>query len=274
MDYQKIDWNTMWQQARTKKSWKKKKSADWDKRAASYASRQINTPYAGQFIKMMQVQKQWTVLDMGCGPGTLALPLALLVQKITAVDFSGRMLNELQTRSRKQQLFNIETIQASWTDDWQEKNIGVHDVALASRSMSVHDLAGALQKLNDWASHKVFISDRVGSGPFDPDIFAAIGRDFQPGPDFIFTLNILHKMGIHPKVDYIPFDQTKIYPSRAEAIKGCHWMLEDLTSNEERKLETYVNARLRQNSNGFWEFKRRSPIKWAIISWEKEKYHQ
>ena len=109
----------------------------------------------------------------------------------------------------------------------------------------------------------------MGSGPFDPDLFLALGRDFDPGPDYIFTINILYQMGIHPRIDYISFPRNKFFTDREEAVQGCLWMAEDLTEREKPRLEKYVDDRLRQNPDGSLTFSRRSPIKWAIISWDK-----
>ena len=269
MRHQDIDWNEMWQQCCQQKSWPKKDKSAWDKRAASYAKRQVGGGYARKFIKMLAPETNWTVLDVGCGPGTIALPLARQVKKITALDFSGEMLNELNKRLAAEKIINVETRQLSWTDDWQAAGIQPHDITLASRSMSVTDLGHALEKLNNWAEKKVFISDRVGSGPFDPDLFQALGRPFDPGPDYIFTINILYRMGIHPRVDYILFPQEKLFKNREEAILGCLWMAEELTEEEKPRLEKYVDERLRQNPDNSVTLTRRTPIKWAIISWDK-----
>jgi len=37
MRYQDIDWDTMWRESRAHKSWKFKKSSDWDQRVAGFA---------------------------------------------------------------------------------------------------------------------------------------------------------------------------------------------------------------------------------------------
>ncbi len=39
-----------------------------------------------------------------------------------------------------------------------------------------------LRKMQRYARQTVFITDRVGSGPFDPALFAAVGRKLQLGP--------------------------------------------------------------------------------------------
>ena len=269
MEYSEIDWNKVWQEGRRKKSWKKKKSGDWDKRATSFAQRNINSEYVDSFIALLKPDSDWSVLDVGCGPGTLALPLASLVKSVTAVDFSPAMLDELSKRADQQGLANIHTLQASWTDDWQNLFLASHDVVISSRSLSVDDLQEAIKKIDKYASRKGVIVDKVGSGPFDPDLFEYLGRSFESGPDYIITVNILYQMGIHPRIDYIELDSVKVFPSREKALESYRWMLDSLTEKEEALLESYVDKRLSWSEEGLWTFKRRVPVKWAFISWDK-----
>ncbi|MHB1183675.1 MAG: class I SAM-dependent methyltransferase [Desulfobulbia bacterium] len=270
MRYQDIDWDTMWRESRAHKSWKKKKSSDWDQRAAGFAERNLDSPFVAQFLSRLQVEPEWSVLDVGCGPGTLAIPLARQVRRITALDYSAAMLDELGKRARQESLTNIRTIQGSWDDDWQKLSIARHDIAIASRSLSVDNLADALRKLNDWANKGVYLADRVGAGPFDPNLFAAIGRNFQPGPDYIFTVNILYTLGIHAHVDFITLDQQRTYGSREEALQSHRWMVDNLTRAEEAQLTAYVDARLSQLDENTWQFSRQTAPQWALIWWRKE----
>ena len=269
MHVKDLDWNKLWQDARQQKSWKKKGKKDWDKRAAGFAKRNIDSSYADRFLQLAQPEPHWRVLDIGCGPGTLALPLATKVQAVTAIDFSSAMLEELNKRAAEQGITNITTIQASWTDDWHQLGLPAHDVVISSRSLSVVDLRSALEKMNTWATEKVFIADRVGSGPFDPDLFAALGRNFEPGPYYIFTVNLLYQMGIHPKIEYIEIDQSKTFDSRDDAIASCRWMFDDLSPADEQKLAAFVDARLERNEAGTYHLRRSSQVKWALLSWEK-----
>jgi hypothetical protein len=68
MQYSDIDWNMVWQECRRKKSWKKKKSTDWDRRAASFAKRNINSGYVDSFLGLMQPQKHCWMLAVGPEP--------------------------------------------------------------------------------------------------------------------------------------------------------------------------------------------------------------
>lgn len=268
--FQDIDWNRMWQEAKAGKSWTRKKNTDWDKRASSFAQRNINSPYVEKFLSHLHLDPEDTVLDVGCGPGTLALPLARQTKKVTALDFSQAMLDELQRLAAENGLTNINTMQASWEDDWQQKGVASHDVAVASRSLSVNDLQAALRKLDHWATKAVYIADRVGAGPLDPDIFAAIGRNFKPGPDYIYTLNMLYSLGIHAHVDYIILDPCREYSSPEEALHSSAWMLDDLTPGEEKKLASYIQSNLSQTGPSTWTLHRRVAPKWALLWWRKD----
>ncbi len=269
MRYQDIDWNRMWQENRRHKSWKRKKSMDWNKRAAGFAERNLDSPYIDRFLGIMKPEPEWTVLDIGSGPGTLAIPLARIVKTVTAVDFSADMLDQLRQRAAQENLTNIRTVQASWEDDWLQYGISPHQVAIASRSLSVDDLAAALSKLNDHATGAVFIGDRVGAGPFDPDIFAAVGRKFEAGPDYIYTVNLLYQMGIHAHVDFITLEAAKNYPSPQKALESCAWMLDDMTPEEEAKLSAWLGERLVQTGKSSWQLHRRHFATWAVIWWRK-----
>ncbi len=265
-----IDWNTLWKEIRSKKSWRTKTSRDWDDKAPSFAKRNINSEFTEQFIKHIKPDPSWTVLDVGSGPGTLSIPLAPMVRHITALDYSPRMLEILQQSAKDAGLHNITAIRCSWEDDWDRLGIKQHDVAIASRSLSVENLQAALKKLNDKAAKKVFIADRVGSGPFDPEIFKAVGRDFNPGPDYIFTVNILYQMGIYARVDFVRNERQKYFASRQEAIESCAWMLENLTENEKERLKHHIFSRLEQTGKKSWRLTRINPPQWALISWDRE----
>ena len=163
----------------------------------------------------------------------------------------------------------ISPIEGSWEDDWRSLGIGPHDLVIASRSLAVDDLRNALVKLNNIAKHKVVISDRVGSGPFDPALFEAIGRKFVPGPDYIYTVNILYQLGIQARVDFINIRQPGKFDSREAAINSCSWMLGEMDAAEEEMFNRHIDARLSINSDNSWSLQDQTRPKWALIQWEK-----
>jgi SAM-dependent methyltransferase len=264
-----IDWNVLWQNARKQKSWKGKNAGDWDKNAQSFADRNSDSPYASLILSRLPLDPSMTVLDIGAGPGTLALPLAERVATVTAIDYSSQMLAILTKQARDKDLRNIRAINCSWEDDWNAFNVGIHDLAIASRSLGVENLGGALQKLNDHAGRFVFITDRIAPTPFDPAAFRAIGRPFESGPDYIYTINTLYHMGIHPCVEIVQLEQDLIFPNIEEALESYIWMFKDISRREHNRLLEYVSSRTIGSEKDHIVIRREFPPRWVIIWWRK-----
>ena len=265
-----VNWNTAWQEARQgRKASCRKDNAYWNRRAPSFAKNSKETGYSQNFLRIMKPKAEWTVLDVGCGAGTLALPLADLVSQVTAIDFSDVMISILDDKCREQGITNITRRVVGWEDDWDAADIAAHDVAIASRSLVVEDLHAALVKLHNKARQRVFISSLVGDGPFDRRIFEAIGRDLDRGPDYIYVYNLLNQMGIFADVTFVMNgDSRKNYRDIEEAVKAFHWMIENMTPKEELSLRSYLEKHLVRNSDG-WSLSYQHPVRWAVISWQK-----
>ena len=259
------DWNQLWYQAKKKKTWSTKTASDWDEKAASFAKRTASSIYIEKFLKLLKPQPSWSVLDVGCGPGTLALPLSGKVNKLSCLDFSKNMLAILRQKAKGKK--NIKTYHASWEDDWQKKEIPVHTVAISSRSLAVNNLKKALKKLSTHARELVVITDRVKHGPMDPDAFAAIGRPLESGPDFIYTVNILFEMGFLPTVNYITLEKELHYPDHEEVLNSYIWMFKELSEDERKILFDYISSITVINNDGTVTVNRSKPPIWAFITW-------
>ena len=268
--YSDIDWDILWRNAREQKSWKGKKVEDWDRNAKAFAERNQGSPYANLLLSRLPLQRSMTVLDIGAGPGTLALPLAECVASVTAIDYSQQMLALLQQRAEDKKLTNIRTINCAWEDDWNALNVGIHDLAIASRSLGVENLRGALRKLNEHAEKFVVITDRIAPTPFDPGAFKAIGRPFDSGPDYIYTVNILYTMGIHPNLEIIELEQDLLFSNMEDALTAYTWMFKDLRAIEIDKLREYLLSRIRTSGKDHLVIRREFPPRWAMIWWKKE----
>jgi len=266
--YNDIDWKTLWQNAREEKSWTPKGPKDWDKKAPSFAKRNSDSPFVDLVLERIPLQKEWSVLDAGAGPGTLSIPLAQRVQSVTALDYSQGMLDELKSAAQREGVQNIRTINASWEDNWEQLDIPRHDICIASRSLSGQNLADSLAKLNAYSRRHVIVIDRIGPAPFDQGAFAAINREFRSGPDYIYTINILYTMGIHCTVDIISLNPESTYTDVQAAMESYCWMFKELSSAEEQKLNEYILSKSRTTDDGRLVVTRDIPPRWAIISWK------
>ena len=246
-----------------------KGEAFWDMRAPSFAKHADETGYAAAFLDIIKPGRGMTVFDMGCGGGTLAVPLSGLVREVTAADFSSNMLAIVKDKISMFNIKNINPVKLSWDDDWSAAGIGVHDIAIASRSMAVDDIKEAITKLNSTASKRVYISTIVGDGPLDRKVYEAVGREVFPSVDYIYVYNILYQMGIHANVSFITENDVKSYVTFDEALASTCWMLQEMTPDEVVKLHAFMREHLVEK-NGKWRKDYAKNYKWAVIWWNKE----
>lgn len=264
-----LDWNQLWKDAHQRCNKQKNQKQYWNRRAHSFAHHGERSAYVDDFIRRLAPDPAWSILDVGCGAGTLALPLATKVRAITAIDFSETMLALLQEQCRKIGISNIQTRNIAWEDDWDAAGIKRHDVVIASRSLVTYDLHAALTKLNARARKQVVITSIVGNGPIDPRIFAALGREIVQRPDYIYLCNQLYRMRILAKVDFIVNQgDDRTYENIDEAITSTRWLIPDLTDKEIPLLVSFFRKHLIPADNG-WKMREPHIIRWAYISWIK-----
>lgn len=266
--YQDINWTSLWQNSRRQKSWQSKTADDWSTKARSFASRNRSPAYANQFLKLCRPNPEARVLDVGCGPGTLSIPLAQATAAVTAIDYAAGMLDELNRAARQRNLVNIKSVCCAWEDHWPDQGITPHDIAIASRSMNIDNLERGIEKLIAHATERVFISERIEPSPFDPDAFQAIGRSFQSGPDYIYTFNTLYQMGIHPRVEHIVLAQELRFADMAEAFASYRWMFRDLLPQEQNALYQFLEERVIHKGKNQITIKRNHPQRWAVMSFK------
>ena len=192
-----------------------------------------------------------------------------MVKHITAADFSGKMIEILNAEADKRGIKNIQTVRSSWTDDWEKNGIGQYDAAIASRSLAVDDIKSALVKLNNAARRRVMLSTVAGDGPFDRQMFQAVGREYRESIDYIYFYNLLYQMGIQANIDFIAVDDSKTWESHAEACESMRWMFPEMTRGEDVMLRKYISVhRVKENGRFHLDYKKTS--RWAVIWWDKE----
>lgn len=264
-----IDWNEVWRAIQSEKHASRRDPKFWDKRAPEFTRRAEAGGYIGRFMAIMNPQPDWTVLDIGSAAGTLAVPLAPAVNRITAMDPSDAMRTLLEKRCQKQGITNIDIVNGRWEDDWDELGIGVHDVAVASRSLVVDDLRETILKLQRFAAKRVYISTLVDDGPCDRRIVEAAGRPFFPGADYIVVYNLLRQMGIYADVTFICKRDEKTYSDMEDALNSMSWMVHNMTAEEEVKLANYLSKNL-VRENGRWKMPGHRTVRWAVLWWDKD----
>ena len=120
----------------------------WNKRSVNYANniekdnRKKRTDEILEFLKESGFNPEGSrVLDIGCGPGTLSLPLSKLGAEVTALDISSGMLNRLKDAVKEESL-PIDIIECSWwTADIDLLGFrNEYDLVIASMTPAIRDI--------------------------------------------------------------------------------------------------------------------------------------
>jgi len=263
MRFEDIDFNKLYMEQKEATTFKMKSKEAWDIKADSMNKRVHKSIYNEQFLKLLNLEKIDTLLDVGCGVGNLSLKLAPKLSKVYCLDYSTKMLELLNENAKKQNINNITTINKSWYDSWDD--ISKADLVIASRSMEVKDMKEALEKLNNKANKKVVISYKVGGSFVSDEILDVLQKDIIKKPDYIYLLNILYSMGITATLDFVQSEgRGTVYTSKDKFIESVSWSIGSLRSDEIKKLETYYDN-LDENKKFKEDF-----VSWAIISWNKK----
>ena len=274
------DWNEEWKRLQAARR-HADDAAVWDKKAKTFPVKHgSQNGYVSQFLSLAAIREGESVLDMGCGTGALATPLAQLGHHVIACDFSQGMLDVMRHDQRELGVSNVEAHIMSWEDDWERFGLGEGsvDVALASRSIATGDLLDSLMKLNRVARRRVCITLPCGPSPkSDPELLAAAGFSAKAGHDFLYAFNILASQEILPEVAYIPNTRLEVFASFEEALAGFSAIVSGAVEGVAAPAEVdEIPARLRPwleenlvcDERGF-HLKKERQVTWAFIAWNK-----
>ncbi|EQB39938.1 hypothetical protein M947_04975 [Sulfurimonas hongkongensis] len=255
-----IDFAKMYKEHKQKSVFKRKSSDEWDKKSKEMAPRMQKSHYVEDFISKMEIDKDDVVLDVGCGPGTLAIPLAKKVKRVIAIDFSRKMLDELESFAEAEGITNITTYHMGWDDDWSE--IEAVDIVVASRSIEVLDIEAALLKISNLARKACYVSYMAGGSFVDMKILDYIDKTIVTKPDFWYLPIILYKEGYLPKVDYIPTSSGSVrYTDEDEFVKSLIWSLGSLNEVQQQKAREYYELYIKDAPGA------PKDSVWAFVSW-------
>lgn len=243
----------------------------WSSRAHGINVMTQRGGYANELLSRIDVRPGESVIDMGCSTGTLAVPLAVQGNFVTACDFSTAVLARLEQTARASGVSeNIETRNVFWFDSWDD--LPVADIFVASRSLYARDLPAAILNIEAHARRRCYVTAATrNSVRHDPVMLEAIGREAPTRSECIYIANMLGQMGRFPEMTYV----TRNLPAFGESLEEVRDEYErqdgPFTPHESELLDAFIrdNYRVITDSEGLSMLRRtyKRPATWAFISW-------
>ena len=251
-----VDWAGFWAEKLENKIDK-----DWDKAAPGFYKRTRKDDYQ---TALFDKYKNDTVLDVGCGEGSVTLPIAKRVKKVIGLDSSPKMLEYLEKRARDNNVDNIETILKP-IEEIKYSEIGDADVVVCSRSLNgIMPIEEVLNELNQIANKYVFITI---FGPenkkIEKDFDEELGIKTENFPDYNYFFNILFNMGIYANIERFDLNNYREYKSIEEAMDNGKFRLDIYTD----ELKEYLERILTYEDSKYFNVKDKAD--WIMIWWKK-----
>ncbi|WP_370572565.1 class I SAM-dependent methyltransferase [Methanomethylovorans sp.] len=278
MEYGKIDWNDIWKELMTNQQRLDKsgdKNGHWNKKENAerfWKRTQENSERTDSTLNELPLTSESRVLDIGSGPGRLAIPIARKVSHVTAVEPAAGMMEILKENTKQQGIDNISCVSKRWEDIDVENDLDApYDVVIASFSLGMPDIKEAIRKMEQASSKYVYLYWFAGTTPWEEHSIALwpslYGKNYVPGPKCDVLYNLLYNMGIYPDVHVFSMDYTNYFSSVDEAMDFYRDRYVIETQEQESILRDYLKGILVQENGQLVEKGNSTRVK---ISWEKK----
>lgn len=274
------DWNLVWQGTQQRHDatpsyrdavhlWgEKKNAARYDQNSREQYSARVQ-----RTIQDLCPARTERVLDIGAGPGTLALPLSPLVRSVTAVEPAGGMVEVLEEHISIERIKNITSVPMRWEDVDPERDLfPPYDLVIASFSLTMTDLWAALKKMDMVANGLVALYWFVDNSFWEQQYLALWPElhdaPFSPGPKADIVFNLLYQHGIYADVRMFPADKTYQFADMEEAYQFFAPRFSVIDRRQEQVLRAHLD-RIRVVVSGGVAFT--TPSTYARISWRTDK---
>ena len=215
-----------------------------------------------------------TALNVGAGFGAVALPLAIRMEHVTALEPSPAMADALERAAARRGLDNVSVIRAAWG----ETSIEPHDVVFCAHvGPLLRPEAPFLSEVMKYARiGGVFVRDMPGGGDkfFFRELYPMLlGRPYETRCDYEDTVAALKTLGIETRVTSVTYHSDQPFDDLEDAYDFWMEYLGLSGPTTRRFLAAWLPSRLRREGDQWiapYE-KRAAVIQWRTSGRASEK---
>lgn len=251
-----IDWNLVWiekQRLCVSSGWGRECWQIWEdeETARDYLNMTQSRPVARQRIDDIcsLVEHDWRVLDIGAGPGNIAIPLSALCVHVSAVEPAHGMALILNKRIEAGKINNIQLVNKIWDDVIPDKDlVPPYDLSFASFSLGMRDIRASIGKIMSVTRHQIVLFWHAGLQSWDKDTLELwpLLHDIEyhscPQSDILF--NLLYSMGIYPDVRVLRSNTETVYETFDEVFEQFVRRYDVINERQREILANYLERRL------------------------------
>jgi SAM-dependent methyltransferase len=205
----------------------------WEKASATYVDGGMGTipeMVTQSLIDRGMLEKNHSVLDVGCGPGVYGMRFSNLVKDVTCLDKSFGMLSKVHENSNEKHILNIITIYADWN---KFQSIKKYDLVFSSLCPPLNCPEGILSLESYSSGTCAYVSSmNDDTNTIHMKIWKKLGREYTyNGYDTKYPYRYLKSIGRDPEIVVIesndPFTKN----------------VDDIVNLEKRRFSAYMDEK-------------------------------
>ncbi|MDD2835756.1 MAG: class I SAM-dependent methyltransferase [Methanothrix sp.] len=195
------------------------------------------------------------VLDIGAGPGTLAVPLAARVASVTAVEPAAGMAEVMSEHAREKGITNLSIVRKRWEDVNSKSDLkGPYDIVIARHSLGMPNIRDAIKMMCEASSEWIYLFWFAGSTGWEKamiDLWPKLhGREYRSGPKADVLYNVLYSMGIYPNMETVQMDYARKFHDIDAAVNEFREQYLISSSAQEEILRGHLRETLSKAGDG------------------------
>jgi len=238
------------------------------------SSRDEYGPRVTETIAGLPLSPSARFLDIGAGPGTLALPIAPQVREVVAIEPAEGMASVLEEHLARDRIDNVRVVRRRWEDVDPAVDLGPpFDLVIASFSITMEAIDEALLKMDAAAAPGGMIAlywfldpsfYELASEALWPELH---GGPYHSGPKADLLFLALVQLGLLPRAEVLEFDRTYRFASMDEAMQHFAPRFSVDDDRERALLRAYLEARAGPGEEGAVVL--RHPSRYARVWWRR-----